>query len=606
MAMIQTLQSRLTNYEKRETLEEVARMWKTGISGDATSGPTSEYTGSPWVYSCINAIARNVAGVPLRFTEGVEREKDLDKDHWISKLFRRPNMLMSGSELVTATEIFLQLGGNALWVPVPGKVEKGQLTVEELYVFGKKSIKPIVKKNLMVGWEVKWGGEIEKFDIAEVLHFRYFNPEDPIMGIGPLQAAQGAFIQDWWSNKYNEAFFKNFAEPGVVITFPGDYNDKIMKSSRESWDQRHQGFSKMKKTAVLWGGATLTELGASKRDMQYVEGKKWGREETCAVFRVPPVEIMNVDRVSSTVESQKAQRILFGEEVISPELKMLEDRLTIFLQMFRVQNVEAWYDTSEVSILQESMGAKIAQAKDLLGLTLPLNAILKRLDLGFKPVPWGDVAWVPNTLVALGTVVDEDNPDDEEVKPKSKPKAKAKDEEEGLKTAPPKMTGKLKKVLFGLRNEILNYKDGLSQPKWNRAEVRLRNVVAQPDLLIAKIKSWSESASKEEIKLAFNALSHGASTLMPTLALTGSTARASKLPKDYKKLILKYEDKLERRLRSYYRRLGDNYVSAFLTQNKEASVLKFNWQEADDELVTITEDVLISALLSFGKCSTLV
>lgn len=476
------------------------------------------------MYASVTAIARNVAQVPFKLWVGETELSDTDP---LQLLFSKPNPLLSGYELFYGTECYLQLTGNCLWVPVPGVRDK---SIAEIWMFSGREIKPIVNKQVFTGWEVKRGEMTERFDYSEVIHFRYFNPYNPIMGMAPLEAARLAIDQSWWAQKYNEAFFQNFAEPGVIITFPGDYNAKVMAASRESWDQRHQGFARAKKTAILWGGAQLKELGASKRDMEFIAQMKWGREEVLAVFHVPPVEVMLVDQVSSRVESQRAQRRLFGEEVVAPELKMLEDKILPIFTMVGRPEVRGWFDTSEVSILQESYGEKIDQAKKLFDMLIPINAIIDKLDLGFEPFDWGDEAYILGTMVPvsqLGMVpVEPDEEPDDEDEPEEEPE----DEEPtdvpgGVRAFLGPRARKLKRVLFELRNETLRAKDGWGEVDWVRVQKRLDPLVPDAAGMVERLRSWTGRATKDEVRVAYSKLKNH----VTKLALPELQERATKV-----------------------------------------------------------------------------
>ncbi|MBU4231208.1 MAG: phage portal protein, partial [Proteobacteria bacterium] len=60
-------------------------------------GVSSPYRQHVWVYSCINAIAQNIAAVPLNFYAGTKKNKRLVETGPLVKVFETPNPLMSGS-----------------------------------------------------------------------------------------------------------------------------------------------------------------------------------------------------------------------------------------------------------------------------------------------------------------------------------------------------------------------------------------------------------------------------------------------------------------------------------------------------------------------------
>jgi phage portal protein BeeE len=79
-------------------------------------GVTSPYRQHVWVYSCINAIAQNIAAVPMNFYAGTKKNKRLVETGPLVKVFETQNPLMSGAQLIEATMIFLGITGEAFYI----------------------------------------------------------------------------------------------------------------------------------------------------------------------------------------------------------------------------------------------------------------------------------------------------------------------------------------------------------------------------------------------------------------------------------------------------------------------------------------------------------
>ncbi|MDI6853969.1 MAG: phage portal protein [Deltaproteobacteria bacterium] len=68
------------------------------------------------VYACINAIAQRLSGVPLLFKIGSRKDPNVVESHQLVDLFETPNPMMSGSQLVEATFVYLELTGEAFYI----------------------------------------------------------------------------------------------------------------------------------------------------------------------------------------------------------------------------------------------------------------------------------------------------------------------------------------------------------------------------------------------------------------------------------------------------------------------------------------------------------
>jgi len=675
---VRTLAARLSEQQvqRRDSLDDFAKLWKSNREGDhglTPAGVSRPYRNHAWVYSAVSAIARNVAQVPYRLYADDDRQHELPKDHWANNLFDRPNLLTRGYDLWYGTECYLNLTGGALWVPVPAQ-KAGALA--EIWVFSQREITPRISNGNFMGWQVKWAGKDLDFEADEVLFFRYFNPYHPVLGMAPMEAARLAIDQDWWANKYNEAFFKNFAEPGIVITFEGEPSDAVITQSRESWEARHQGFGNAKKTAVLWGGAKISELGMSKRDMQFIEQMKMSREQILSVFHVPPVEVMLVDQVSSRVESQRAQRTLFGEEVIAPELKMLEDTVNAW---FQYQKIPVWgfFDTSEISILQESLADKISKAKELFGMLVPFNEINRKLDLGFADLPWGDVAFIQQSMVPVTQLIgetpdDEPGPDDDDggdealhtpaepvtlarqdfaelpLQPDTLRFPPQSESSDGVSTASAsratsasvarpfsprrsQQSQKLRRLLFELRNALLNEKDGGEKVCWPALEKRLEGIVRDPEGFVTRLRQWAERAAKSEVKRVHNALRAHAEVLADAEPFQIETIDNDDYWRQYEREIQPIEKEMEGRMLRYFRELEDEYLAVFRTRyadllaeyrrgDTESTELQlqtdtlqfspqretgFDWENADLKIEQAARPAIEKGIKKFGQCELL-
>jgi hypothetical protein len=56
-----------------------------------------------------------------------------------------------------------------------------------------------------------------------------------------------------------------------------------------------------------------------------------------------------------------------------------------------------WFDLDALPILQQARRARLAVAKAGFDMGIPFNELNRVLDLGFKPLPWGNTGYVPAT-----------------------------------------------------------------------------------------------------------------------------------------------------------------------------------------------------------------
>lgn len=359
---------------------------------------TKPYKQVSWVYACVKAIAMNIARVPFKLWRGDQ----ILEEGPLYELFRDVNPYMSRWQLWETTMTFLELTGNAFWIlDYPGG-DTRRVPVR-IWIFGPDRMRPEVRDGVLVGWTYQHRNRRERFSVEEVIHFKYVNPYGDLMGMGPLQAAREAVQQDWWAQMYNRSMFKNSAEPGGVLETEQPLTTQQVGELRKQWEARHRGADKAKRVAILHSGLKWKQIGLSPKDMEFLAARKFNREEICAVFKVPPVEvgIMEYARYANA----DVQRRIFWETNLIPKLKYLEDKLNTDLFARVAPEVTGEFDLSGVEVLKEDFKEKVETAYKLWQMGVPLNEINEKLDLGFKEVPWGDDWWINMNLMPASSLV---------------------------------------------------------------------------------------------------------------------------------------------------------------------------------------------------------
>ena len=165
--------------------------------------------------------------------------------------------------------------------------------------------------------------DVEKVPLQphEVVFFRYFNPYHDYRGLAPLQAARAGVEQDSWASRYNTAFFKNSAQPGGVLETSSNLTDDEYQRVLAQWQDRHGGASKAHAMALLEGGLNYKQTGLSQKDMDFLEQRRWNREEIMAAFKVPKGELGIYEDVNYA--TAKTQRKLFWENTLLPKMALL-------------------------------------------------------------------------------------------------------------------------------------------------------------------------------------------------------------------------------------------------------------------------------------------
>lgn len=357
---------------------------------------TEPYKVHAWVRGAVESVAMNISQTPLMWKNSRDKKAaDREANKWLT-LFEKPNADMGLQQLFEATLVYLLLSGECMWVL--DRKEKTAIP-SEIVPFNGEIFEPVLNKaEKLVGWKAKSkddkGNEKEIiFERWEVCHFKLFNPYDPIRGLAPLEAAQLGIDQDMLASQYNKAFFANSALPGGVIEVEEDLTDEQFNRMVNQFKEHHQGVNKAHTLALLEGGATYKQLSISQKDMEFLNQKKWNRDEILACFKVPKLELGVWDDVNFAVAKVQARE--FWVKTLIPKMKLIE--WIMWSQLFSVSatgNIYAEFDLSDVEALQGDMLEKVEMGFKLWQMGYPLNKINKRLKLGLEDVPNGNTAYV--------------------------------------------------------------------------------------------------------------------------------------------------------------------------------------------------------------------
>lgn len=369
-----------------------ARAKEQALFGNKVTSPFSQV---PTVYKAIKAIADNVPQAELIFKDWESEKEIYPKD--LTALMRKPNPLMTYNTFMQYVVGFQALYGEVFIVKVPslGQQAGTYKLPAELWVFNPKKFIPVIVNGSLTGWQ--HSGSKEFFPNEQVIHLKDFNPENPMRGFAPTTPMDKIMDIDYASLVYNKAFFDNGATLGFMLSTEGSLSDKQVARLRTWLDKEHKGANQAYKTAILESGLKPVNVAESHKDMDFIEQKRFTREELLGVWRVPKA-LFNITE-DLNYATFVGQMKIFWQYAIMPALMKVSDGLNVGLvEPFNPQ-IYCEFDTSNVPAFQEDFKDKISVAKDLFMMGFTGNEINAKLQLGFEDKPWRDKWWIPISTV---------------------------------------------------------------------------------------------------------------------------------------------------------------------------------------------------------------
>lgn len=154
------------------------------------------------------------------------------------------------------------------------------------------------------------------------MHFRY-RTLDGVTGLSPIAYNRETIGLAISATAMGAELFASGATVAGVLTVQGALSPAATENLSKTWnDTYHSGDKRSFKTAVLDNGATWNKMALSAQDAQYLETRKFQRNEVAAIFRIPPHKIGDLE--NATFSNIEHQSIEFVTDALTPYCKRLE------------------------------------------------------------------------------------------------------------------------------------------------------------------------------------------------------------------------------------------------------------------------------------------
>lgn len=156
---------------------------------------------------------------------------------------------------------------------------------------------------------------------GEVIHLRD-RTNDGLLGVSRLSRAAETVAAVAASNQFAKGFLDRGMSPSGVIELEGALSHDQRNSLRGQMTERHEGASNAGRTLVLDGGMTFKAMQISPEDAELLATRKFGVEEICRLFQVPPPLVQDYSHNTFT-NSETAGR-WFAQFTLAPWARKIE------------------------------------------------------------------------------------------------------------------------------------------------------------------------------------------------------------------------------------------------------------------------------------------
>ena len=244
------------------------------------------YQAISWVNTAIQVVGNMVALQPFQVMK-LEGERRVSiANHELELLLEKPNPMMSRYELLFATVAYRKICGTAYWW-----LNRANETAkpDEIWIIPTHRIKPIPDGRMYIrGYEYDPGdGKLQELPPWQIISFRNWHPRNEFVGLSDIECLAVVVEGDQKMSKWNTNFFAedNAKFPGI-LTFEQRLSDTEWERVQKEFREAHGGGRRNLRMlrGVGSGGIEWIQTNISQKDMEFLEGRNFNREEIFGVM----------------------------------------------------------------------------------------------------------------------------------------------------------------------------------------------------------------------------------------------------------------------------------------------------------------------------------
>jgi HK97 family phage portal protein len=320
------------------------------------------YRKESWVRAAIDVIKRTATSNGYRLVAKNTKElvdPQSKKFSPVVNLLEHPNPYDTLEEIMAEVVVDLHIYGDA-YIEIVKDKAGNPVALYNIYA---PSIRVKVDEHgTVLGYVQKpmgllSSGKPVEFEAEDIAHFRLTNPGNEVYGLSPLESLSLPIETDLYAQDYNRNFFKNHATPRLHVDL-GNCTLGQLKRVRTYFNAEFKGGANAHKTIVTEGGAKITPIGVNPNDMEFLNQRKFSRDEICAVLSVPPMKLGIFEDVNraSALEADKS----FKSEKIIPLQRLIAKKInSVIISKFNKIGEKVKFEFVEVDLRDAKEQAQI-------------------------------------------------------------------------------------------------------------------------------------------------------------------------------------------------------------------------------------------------------
>ena len=245
----------------------------------------------------------------------------------------------------------------------------------------------------------------ERYPINAVLRDINPDPENIYNGMSIVRKASLTVDTDIQMKRWNNKLFKNGARPGVVVEVPDQLKDDAYNRLKQQFDEQYRGVGNAFNRVILEGGAKMSPFMMTTQDLDFLESKRFTRDEILAMFKVSGSNLGITEDVNRA--NAEAQEYSYAKRCIKPRLEQFVDFMNkrllrpIYGSEYKLDFEDPIPENTEMRLREAEAGVNkwltINEVRDMYGREALQNGNGDQLYVPISNVPIEDLEYVNDT-----------------------------------------------------------------------------------------------------------------------------------------------------------------------------------------------------------------
>lgn len=389
--------------------DEIAKR-ESGL-GTGKLSATETFIASPWVYGAVTAISTAISETPFKLI-GYKGEQVEEGD--LLRLVEYPNLYThqnNSSKLRYTYFVELLLAGSVMRVfgEMDG-MRPGTMFIDSRRRYTPRYVFDEFGRQVVTHWIRNSSRSVTFVAGDEIIHDALYNPFHEFEGLAPITAALLSVEVAMYDRQFASKYYQNDASTGIIFSTDTPGFGKLQaEEASKLWEEKAGADNAFRPKFLSFGLKPHKFIeGLDARAMQML-GALTKADVVQGIYRVPLEIFGSTDRGNQGVVigggSLDPIKEMFLVNVIMPWARWYDKEFNWDVSRRFSARIRGHHDFSDNPVLENRRLERARIATELIDRGVPLNEVIRWLNLEIQPQPHGDTYWVEQWRVPADVVM---------------------------------------------------------------------------------------------------------------------------------------------------------------------------------------------------------